>query len=196
MSNTYSIQQVASYSKLSTKTIYRAIWNGSIKADFIKGKWHITEEEFYNFIMDRQVAREVRKRIRNSNKEFSYSAKEVAALLQVSTKTMYKKLNEGKFPGEKHGRKWYINASDVHRLIALSHVKTIASQNGWTFLEPYTSEEAAEFLEVSLKTYYKYCREGKIKAVKVGKRWITLRQFIIKCMIEQVNHSLDRALSL
>lgn len=41
-----------------------------------------------------------------------------------------------------------------------------------TQLHPYTVKEFAEFTRTSEKTVRKACREGRIKAIKIGKDWI------------------------
>ena len=35
----------------------------------------------------------------------------------------------------------------------------------------YTAEEVAETLQVTLRTVYNYIRDGRLKAVKLGKYW-------------------------
>ena len=44
---------------------------------------------------------------------------------------------------------------------------------GQTF---YTASEVATILNVSVKTVYTYRREGKIKAIKVGRAWLFSEQ--------------------
>ena len=38
-------------------------------------------------------------------------------------------------------------------------------------LKVYTLEEIAELLHITRRTLYTYVKEGKLKAVKVGKYW-------------------------
>ena len=38
-------------------------------------------------------------------------------------------------------------------------------------LKVYTPDEVRELLHVTLRTVYNYIREGKLKAVKIGKYW-------------------------
>jgi excisionase family DNA binding protein len=40
-----------------------------------------------------------------------------------------------------------------------------------TELKVYTLEEIAELLHITRRTLYTYVKEGKLKAVKVGKYW-------------------------
>lgn len=51
-----------------------------------------------------------------------------------------------------------------------------------TDLTLYTLAEVAEILKVTRRTLYTYVKEGKLKAVKIGKYWRvpeeTLQQFI------------------
>jgi excisionase family DNA binding protein len=39
----------------------------------------------------------------------------------------------------------------------------------------YTTKEACEYLKISRPTYLKYIAEGRIKAIKVGRGWRTLK---------------------
>ena len=39
----------------------------------------------------------------------------------------------------------------------------------------YTTIEACEYLKISRPTYLKYIAEGRIKAIKVGRGWRTLK---------------------
>jgi excisionase family DNA binding protein len=41
--------------------------------------------------------------------------------------------------------------------------------------EGYTTIEACEYLKISRPTYLKYIAEGRIKAIKVGRGWRTLK---------------------
>lgn len=51
-------------------------------------------------------------------------------------------------------------------------------------LKVYTLEEIAELLHITRRTLYTYVKEGKLKAVKVGKYWRvtekTLEEFLNK----------------
>jgi excisionase family DNA binding protein len=38
-----------------------------------------------------------------------------------------------------------------------------------------TTREAIEYLKISKPTFLRYCREGKIKAIKAGKGWKVLQ---------------------
>ena len=40
-----------------------------------------------------------------------------------------------------------------------------------TYIKVYTLEEIAELLHITRRTLYTYVKEGKLKAVKVGKYW-------------------------
>ena len=39
----------------------------------------------------------------------------------------------------------------------------------------YTTKEACEYLKISRPTYLKYIAEGRLKAIKVGRGWRTLK---------------------
>jgi excisionase family DNA binding protein len=39
----------------------------------------------------------------------------------------------------------------------------------------YTTKEACEYLKISRPTYLKYIAEGRIRAIKVGRGWRTLK---------------------
>ena len=39
----------------------------------------------------------------------------------------------------------------------------------------YTTKEACEYLKISRPTFLKYIAEGRIKAIKVGRGWRTLK---------------------
>jgi excisionase family DNA binding protein len=39
----------------------------------------------------------------------------------------------------------------------------------------YTTKEACEYLKISRPTYLKYIAQGRIKAIKVGRGWRTLK---------------------
>ena len=39
----------------------------------------------------------------------------------------------------------------------------------------YTTKEACEYLKISRPTYLKYITEGRIRAIKVGRGWRTLK---------------------
>ena len=39
----------------------------------------------------------------------------------------------------------------------------------------YSTKEACEYLKISRPTYLKYIAEGRIKAIKVGRGWRTLK---------------------
>ncbi len=39
----------------------------------------------------------------------------------------------------------------------------------------YSTKEACEYLKISRPTYFKYIAEGRIKAIKVGRGWRTLK---------------------
>ena len=39
----------------------------------------------------------------------------------------------------------------------------------------YTTKQACEYLKISRPTYLKYIAEGRIKAIKVGRGWRTLK---------------------
>jgi excisionase family DNA binding protein len=39
----------------------------------------------------------------------------------------------------------------------------------------YTTKEACQYLKISRPTYLKYIAEGRIKAIKVGRGWRTLK---------------------
>lgn len=51
-------------------------------------------------------------------------------------------------------------------------------------IKVYTIEEVGELLHVTRRTLYTYLKEGKLKAVKVGRKWIVteenLKEFISK----------------
>ena len=48
----------------------------------------------------------------------------------------------------------------------------------------YTLDEVAEILHTTRRTLYTYLKEGKLKAVKIGRKWIiteeNLKEFISK----------------
>lgn len=47
-----------------------------------------------------------------------------------------------------------------------------------TAIKIYTLEEIAELLHITRRTLYTYVKEGKLKAVKVGKYWrVTEKNF-------------------
>ena len=53
-----------------------------------------------------------------------------------------------------------------------------------TEIKIYTIGEISEILHISRKTLYSYVKEGKLKAVKVGRSWIVtaanLEEFLSK----------------
>lgn len=50
-------------------------------------------------------------------------------------------------------------------------------------IKVYTLEEVADILQLTRRTLYSYIKDGKLKAVKIGKYWRvseqTLQQFIV-----------------
>lgn len=53
----------------------------------------------------------------------------------------------------------------------------------------YTAEEIAETLQVTLRTVYNYIKDGRLKAVKLGKYWRVTEQqlndFLTKSTTEE-----------
>lgn len=51
-------------------------------------------------------------------------------------------------------------------------------------IKVYTLEEVAEILQLTRRTLYNYIKDGKLKAVKIGKYWRVseevLQQFVTK----------------
>ena len=51
-------------------------------------------------------------------------------------------------------------------------------------IKVYTIEEVAELLHTTRRTLYTYLKEGKLKAVKMGRKWLiteeNLKEFISK----------------
>ena len=63
-----------------------------------------------------------------------------------------------------------ISRSESLGIIALSNG---FDENGQEIV--YTTREACEYLKISRPTYLKYIAEGRIKAIKVGRGWRTLK---------------------
>ena len=53
------------------------------------------------------------------------------------------------------------------------HFSGFNGENGQDIV--YTTKEACEYLKISRPTYLKYIAEGRIKAIKVGRGWRTLK---------------------
>lgn len=97
-----------------------------------------------------------------------YSLVEAAKILKTSRTTIYSLINKGLLPFIKIGNQKKIKKKDLEEYInkCRQQKSTDNADKLWT------SKEIAKYLGCTQQTAQKYLREGKIPAIKVGRKWM------------------------
>ena len=112
-----------------------------------------------------------------------YSLVEAAKILKTSRTTVYSLINKGLLPFVKIGKQKKIKKKDLEEYINNSKFQknTDIAEKLWS------SKEIAKYLGCTQQTAQKYLREGKIPAIRIGRKWMACPEEIRKIRESNLN---------
>ena len=112
-----------------------------------------------------------------------YSLVETAKILKTSRTTVYSLIDKGILPFVKIGKQKKIKKKDLEEYInnSKSQKNTDIAEKLWS------SKEIAKYLGCTQQTAQKYLREGKIPAIRIGRKWMAHPEEIRKIRESNLN---------
>lgn len=154
-----SVMEAARVLGLSRVTVFNRIKDGTIKAKRIGRHYVIPKNE----ITSRPI--NLPRLVSIISKEY-YSVPQFAQLLGISRIAVFKKIKKGALKAQKVGRSFVIGREEI-----------VTGEKAEVSTQPYMSvKELAKQLGISRIAVFKKIKKGQIKAVRIGRSYVILKE--------------------